>query len=215
MGAFIEHQFGESLGSRFGFVMKTEDDLYASYQAARPTSAYSVPFPFVDIGVDGVRGTADDRNLTLYGMPTSQAASFPVNSTVMNTGRYSRYKTIEGSMNKRAGGKWSVSAGTSYTMLNDFPQGFPNNPNAPGLQERSTWDFKLTGSFDAPSALKLTPADPSSIGSELRAHDQRGAVGGNAVRPDLQRHDLRRHGRRRTGHVRRAVDLPPGQHHHR
>jgi len=158
VGAFLEHQFGMSLGSRVGFVMKTEDDLYASYQAQRPNSAYSVPFPYVDIGVDGVRGTADDRTITLYGMPTSQAGAFPINSTVMNTGRYSNYKTFEASMNKRPGGKWSVAAGASYTMLADFPQGFPNNPNSPGLQDRSTWDFKLTGSFDAPFGIKLTPA---------------------------------------------------------
>ena len=158
VGAFLEHQLGDALGTRVGFVMKTEDDLYASYQAQRPPSAYSVPFPFVDIGVDGVRGTADDRTLTLYGMPTSQAGNFPINTTVMNTSRFSRYKTIEASVNKRPGGKWSVAAGASYTMLNDFPQGFPNNPNAPGAQERSTWDFKLTGQYSAPFGIKLTPS---------------------------------------------------------
>jgi hypothetical protein len=158
VGVFVERQISESIGSRVGLVMKTEDDLFASFQAQRPASAYSVAFPFVDNGVDGVRGTADDRNLTLYGMPTASAASFPVNSTVMNTGRYSNYKTIEASVNRRYRGGWSVAAGTSYTMLKDFPQGFPNNPNAPGLQERSTWDFKLTGQYDAPWGLKFTPS---------------------------------------------------------
>jgi len=141
-----------------GFVMKTEDDLYASFQAQRPASAYSVPFPFVDNGVDGVRGTADDRNLTLYGMPTASAASFSVNSTVMNTGRYSNYKTIEASVNRRYRGGWPVAAGTSHPHLTAFPQGFPNTPNAPGLQERSTWDFKLTGQYDGPWGMKFTPS---------------------------------------------------------
>jgi len=158
VGLFLERQLSESIGSRVGFVMKTEDDLFASFQAQRPASAYSVPFPFTDVGVDNVRGTADDRQLTLYGMPTASAASFPVNSTVMNTGRYSNYKTIEASVNRRYRGGWSVAAGTSYTMLKDFPQGFPNNPNAPGLQERSTWDFKLTGQYDGPWGMKFTPS---------------------------------------------------------
>jgi len=43
-------------------------------------------------------------------------------------------------------------------MLDDFPQGFPNNPNAPGVQTRSTCDFKMTGQFEAPFGIKLTPA---------------------------------------------------------
>ncbi|MEZ5286579.1 MAG: hypothetical protein R2712_17585 [Vicinamibacterales bacterium] len=165
VGAFVERQIGGSIGTRIGFVMKTEDNLYASYQAQRPIGAYSVPFPFVDIGVDGVRGTADDRTLTLYGLPSSEAASFPVNTTVMTTDRYSRYRTIEASVNRRHIGRWSVAAGASYTMLKDFPgqagngaAGFPNNPNAPGVQERSTWDFKLTGQYDAPWGFKVTPA---------------------------------------------------------
>lgn len=165
VGVFVERQLSDAIGSRIGFVMKTEDNLYASYQAARPISAYSVAFPFVDIGVDGVRGTADDRTLTLYGMPTASAASFPVNSTVMNTGRYSNYKTVEASVNKRYRGGWSVAAGTSFTFLEDFPQGFPNNPNAPGRQERTTWDFKLTGQYDAPWGLKFTPAIRHQSGS--------------------------------------------------
>ena len=76
----------------------------------------------------------------------------------VNTGRYSRYRTVEASVNRRPGGHWSVAAGGSYTMLQDFPQGFPNTPNAPGLQERSTWDFKMTGSVDAPFGIKITPA---------------------------------------------------------
>ena len=78
-GVFFERQLGETMGLRTGFVYKTEDDLIANYQPGRSVlnGAFSVPFPFVDVGVDGVRGTNDDRNLTLYGMPTAQSANFP------------------------------------------------------------------------------------------------------------------------------------------
>ena len=49
---------------RAGFVYKTEDDLITNnYQLERGLDAYTVPFTFVDRGVDGVLDTADDRNV--------------------------------------------------------------------------------------------------------------------------------------------------------
>ena len=57
---FFEQQLAEVIGSRVGYVYKTEDDLFEILPAQRPPDVYSVPFPFTDIGVDGVRGTADD-----------------------------------------------------------------------------------------------------------------------------------------------------------
>ena len=50
---YLERQVAPSLGARVGFVYKTEDDLIAQYNPGRPISAYTVPFPFVDIGADG------------------------------------------------------------------------------------------------------------------------------------------------------------------
>ena len=61
---WVERQLTDTMGVRAGFVYKTEDDLITpnNYQPLRGPSTYTVPFTFVDIGVDGVRGTADDRN---------------------------------------------------------------------------------------------------------------------------------------------------------
>ena len=73
--AWVERQFTETMGVRAGFVYKTEDDLFTNqYQPERPPCAYTAPFTFVDRGVDGLLGTADDRTLTLLGFPTSQNA---------------------------------------------------------------------------------------------------------------------------------------------
>ena len=67
-----------SIGVRGGFVYKTEDDLIETLPAAASAvEATRVPFTFVDIGLDGVRGTADDRNLTMLGLPSAQASQFP------------------------------------------------------------------------------------------------------------------------------------------
>jgi hypothetical protein len=33
----------------------------------------------------------------------------------------------------------------------------PQNPNQPGLEERSTWSFKATASYDAPKGIRISP----------------------------------------------------------
>ena len=46
-------------------------------------------------------------------------------------------------------------------MLRDFPNAapnsFPNTPNQPGVQDRTTWNFKATASYDAPFGLRISP----------------------------------------------------------
>jgi hypothetical protein len=157
VGIFFERQLAETIGSRVGFVYKTEDDLIDSYTPGRAIGAYTVPFPFTDIGPDGVRSTADDRQLTLLGLPAAQEANFPVDEVVMNLPEYGRYKTFEASLSKRHGNRWSVSMGGSYTWQTNFPENYPDDPNEPGVEDRTYWNFKLSGSYDAPWGIKLSP----------------------------------------------------------
>ena len=114
---WFEQQLSRTMGARAGFVYKTEDDLIATFQPGRPPSAFTVPYAFNDNGVDGRAGTGDDRTLTFYGMPNSQAAQFPITETQMNVDQYSRYKTFEVSMNKRYGSRWAASGGFGYTWM--------------------------------------------------------------------------------------------------
>ena len=74
-----------------------------------------------------------------------------------NAGAYSRAKTVELSMSRRYTNKWSASVGGAYTMMSDFPNGFPNNPNEPGAEDRSIWNLKATGSYDAPGGVRVSP----------------------------------------------------------
>jgi hypothetical protein len=166
VSAWIERQLTDTMGVRGGFVYKTEDDLFEQYQPGRGvepfTNAFTVPFTYVDIGVDGVRGTGDDRNLTFLGMPQSAAGQFPVDTVVMNTPQYGRFTTYEVAMSKRFSNRWSMQAGGSYTMLENFPgaanqPNFPQNPNQPGVQDRTTWNLKATGTYDAGWGIRLSP----------------------------------------------------------
>jgi len=161
-GVFLEHQFSNTIGSRLGFVYKTEDDLFEPYPVSRPLSAYTASFPFTDIGADGVRGTADDRPITLLGIPQAQLAE--ARQIITNTGQNGRYKTIEASITKRYSQRWSASVGGSYTIRNNYPFSstttqptYPNTPNSPGLYTRTSWDFKMTSSYDAPFGIRLSP----------------------------------------------------------
>jgi hypothetical protein len=153
---WLERQFTDVLGVRSGFVYKTEDDLFRTHQPFR-VDGYTQPYSYVDIGLDGRRGTADDRSLNFLGLPSSQASQFPATSVVMNTAEYSRAKTFEVAMSKRYGNKWSASIGGAHTWLTDFPNDFPDNPNEPGAQDRTLWNLKATASYDAPYGIRFSP----------------------------------------------------------
>ncbi len=159
---WLERQITDTMGVRGGFVYKTEDDLYDTMQPFRGTApfvdAFTVPFNFTDIGIDGRRGTADDRVIQLLGMPTSQGSQFPATQVVMTTPQFAKYKTVEASVNRRYSNRWSASFGGGYTMLHDFPTGnYPLNPNLPFDDHRTTWNFKASGSYDAPGGVRISP----------------------------------------------------------
>ena len=76
---------------------------------------------------------------------------------VQNTPRFSRYKTVEASLVKRMSDRWSAQAGGSYTWAHDFPGAYPNDPNGVFDQDTSRWDFKLSGSYEAPLRIRISP----------------------------------------------------------
>jgi hypothetical protein len=156
---YLERQVSSSIGARVGFIYKTEDDLIAQYNPGRPIEAYTVPYSFVDVGVDGIANTSDDRTLTLRGVPNTADVNtrFPLTNVTMNTPRFSRYKTVEASMNKRMASKWAAQIGGSYTMAHDFPGAYPNNPNGTFDQDTTRWDFKLSGTYEAPLGIRVSP----------------------------------------------------------
>ncbi len=160
VSGWLERQLSDTMGMRAGFVYKTQDNLIQTYVPGRSVlnGAYSVPFTFTDIGLDGVRGTGDDAPITLFGMPASQAANFPLASVVMNLPRAEDFKTVEISANRRYSNKWSGQVAFSHTWLNDYPAAaYPTYPNQPGRLPRTTWQLKATGSYDLPYGIRISP----------------------------------------------------------
>jgi hypothetical protein len=196
---YVERQVSESIGARAGFVYKTEDDLITQYVPGRGLSAYTVPFSFLDIGPDGRSGTADDRTLTLLGVPAAQAANFPLTQVVMNTPRFSRYKTMEASMVKRMSDRWSAQIGGSYTWAHDFPGAYPNTPNHTFDQDTTRWDLKLSGTYEAPWRIRVSPLLRHQAGANFARQISTGTAAATAAGAifsgtiDAEPLDARRH----------------------
>ena len=187
--AYLERQLTESIGVRTGFVYKSEDDLIVQYNPGRPIEAYTVPFSFVDVGPDGATGTADDRTLRLLGVPSAQAASFPLTNVVMNTPRLSRYKTMEASLLKRLSNRWSAQVGGSFTWAHDFDGGYPNTPNGAGYsgaspsfaEDTTRWDFKASGTYEAPFGIRVSPLLRHQAGANFARQISVGAASATAA----------------------------------
>ncbi len=88
-----------------------------------------------------VRGTADDRNLTFYGIPTATFNTLDRSTqSVTNVDQYARYKTFEVSVNRRYA---QQVVGVDRRRLHDAdttsPTGAPaDNPNNPGVDDRTS-----------------------------------------------------------------------------
>jgi len=178
---YVERQLGEALGARVGYVYKSEDDLIAQYNPYRPIESYTVPFSFLDVGPDGRSGTADDKTLTLLGFPASQAANYPLTNVEQNTPRFSRYKTVEASVNKRLANRWSLQLGGSHTWAHDFSGAYPNTPNGSFDQDTTRWDFKVSGTYEGPWALRFSPLLRHQAGPNFARQISVGAAAANAV----------------------------------
>jgi hypothetical protein len=180
---YLERQINDTIGARVGFVYKTEDDLTASYNPGRPISAYTVPYTVVDPGVDGVTGTADDGVLNLLGVPNTADVNtkFPLTNVTQNTPRFSRYKTVEASMNKRMSSRWAAQIGGSYTMAHDFPGAYPNSPNGVFDEDNTRWDFKVSGTYEAPLGIRLSPLVRHQAGANFARQFSVGAASATAA----------------------------------
>jgi hypothetical protein len=194
MTLYVERQISPSLGARVGFVYKSEDDLIQSFNIGRPASADTLAYPFRDVGVDGA---TDDSILTLYAVPSALASQFPINNLVTNVANESRYKTVEASVNKRLSNRWSMQAGGSHTWSHEFFE--VNNPNATENADTSRWDFKLSGSYEAPYGIRISPLLRHQAGSNFARTISVGAAAATAAGGifsgtiDAEPRDARRH----------------------
>jgi hypothetical protein len=177
---YVEQQLAEGVGARVGFVYYSVKNQFGTFQPLRPASAYSVPFPVVDVGPDGVRGTADDQNLTAYGILSSlisgctsatttptPTCAYPTANVITNSPDDGVYKTFEASLNKRMSHNYSVGAGYGYTWRHDFPYGYPNTPNGPADFDFTSAGFKANAQYNAPFGILLSAVYRYQLGENF------------------------------------------------
>lgn len=161
--AFLERQVMANLGVRLGVVYKTEDDDWFTLQPGRPIDAYTVPFTVSDPGLDGIAGTADDRVLTLLGLPRGQLSQFPATNVIMNGNAFGRHTTAEIAATKRFSNRWSAQAGFGHTWSHG--QDVRRTPNDPDEADQTRWSFKASGIYQAPWDIRITPVFRHQAGS--------------------------------------------------
>jgi len=64
--------------------------------------------------------------------------------------------------------------------LSNYPEDYPNNPNAPGLEDRTTWNLKATASWDGPYGIRLSPVMRHQSGVNFARTISVPATAGNA-----------------------------------
>ncbi len=170
----IEREITPGLSGRFSYVYKNVRNEWVEIDPTRE-AAMTIPFNFVDIGVDGVAGTADDKTLQLTDRPanTPQTRLF-TNPT--DPAYNSDFQTIEFAINRRFAGRWMVLTSFGYTWLNQFhatttgtgaldalAQGktynWRDNQNLFGDEGRETstlWNYKAIGRYTMPWGIGLS-----------------------------------------------------------
>ena len=97
-----------------------------------------------------------------------------------------RYKTVEVSMNKRYGNRWSGSIGFGYTMHDELPERLPAEPEpARALKTARCGTSRRTGRTTRRGGIRISPVLRHQSGVELRAHADDLGAGGAAACCDL------------------------------
>lgn len=113
----FEQEVRQGLSARVSYVYKNVRDNWAEVDIVRQP-AYTIPVTRTDAGPDGVTGTADDQQLSLFDRP----AGIGSDRVWTNPGSLadSDYQTVEFTANRRMAGKWMALATFSHTWLKEL-----------------------------------------------------------------------------------------------
>lgn len=158
LSASVDHELFSGLKLTGAFTYRTERDRYAPQDVGVPFSAYQ-PLAVRDIGRDGLPGTADDVDFTVFNQdPATRGQNRFViaNSAALNQ----TYRGLEITAAKRFSNRWQMLAGytASRTIVNAENVRSPNdliNSRGPALFDR-THMFKLTGSYLFPYDVSVS-----------------------------------------------------------
>jgi hypothetical protein len=164
----VEREIMEGLSGRVSYVYRNFRNVWSDIDLARDPT-YTVPFSFVDVGPDAVRGTADDATLALLDR-TAGVAERRVYTNPTDPENNADFNTVEVALNRRFQGRWMLLTSFGYTWLNQIhnvtsPTG---NQDAAGNRREyfyrpsqtmfgedgrettTTWNYKIIGRYTMP-----------------------------------------------------------------
>jgi hypothetical protein len=171
----VERELAESLSVRASYVMKQTRNIWAEVDLGR-VNAYTIPFSFVDVGPDNVRGTSDDQTLNLFDRQRTATEQL----MYTNPGRIDGmpafegdYHTVEFAINRRFKDKWLLLTSFEHSWADDFRNvtvgtgnldvarpgtNFRWRPNERrfGRQNTTYWNYKLLGRYVFPYDLGVS-----------------------------------------------------------
>jgi hypothetical protein len=148
----IDHQVINDLGVRVNYVRMMEQNPYASVNSAVNAASYA-PVAFTDPGHDGIVGTADDQQITIYNLlPAFKGQNVPLITNFKGFG--SNYSTVETSLTKRMSNRWMAQVSWDLTKRN-IRQDISNDPNAVFWGQNFNghywdWSFKSVFMYQIP-----------------------------------------------------------------
>jgi hypothetical protein len=167
----VEREIMEGLSGRASYVYKNLRNYWAEVDLVRDP-AYTIPFSFVDIGPDAVRGSGDDQTLTL----TDRPALIGADRTYTNPAdpeNAADFHTMEVALNRRFQGKWMLLTSFGYTWLNQIhamtsstsalgaagnTRDYFYRPSQTmfgdgGRETSTTWNYKVIGRYSLPFGI--------------------------------------------------------------
>ena len=173
LGAWFERELPGKMALRTGIVWRRERDHFLRQDVARPFEAFSSPVVIPDPGRDGRLGTSDDGR-ALHGYELGPGASSEPLNIVRNVPRSdTQFWTWDITASRRLSHHWSVVAAFDHIWNQDQTNAYsgqslrqnpyavtPNdllNAGREGSYEFRTWSARISGTYEAPWGVRLTP----------------------------------------------------------
>ena len=155
---YLEQQLSEGVGARVGFVYYTVDEPDRHLPAAASGAALHGAVHLRRHGRDGVAGTADDQNLTFYGIPNARLArrrlpDQPGRENAPSNGTYKTFEFAEQAPEPQLLARRRLRLHVEARLPAD---GYPNTPNGPFDYDYRICSFKANGTYNAPCGYPVS-----------------------------------------------------------
>jgi len=177
LDAVIERQLTGTLSVRAGFIYRSLRHNWQTVDIGRTANLFTVPVVKTDPGPDGIMGTADDRTFVLLDIPKGQVPSSQA-QIQSPAGNSEYYRSFELTVNKRMSQRF-MAVFSYYKTWGDYPQttalqsgisaGVATNYNMAINNEArvSTWSSHLTGTYQGPWGVNISPVLRMQSGTPL------------------------------------------------